>query len=388
MSQFVEIVRHTPDNKISLVPERERSSLVIASDLEGPHLLGDTALNTMSHFVRPNSNGHGIDHGATLYRATYDWFEERFDRHGLGQEGSDILLAMPALLYFDVTGEMIQREAENSRRTPGSEEYIRYLKSQGAVVLGVTTAWKEAHRDIVINKVGLDGIVGTEFPIDDVREQLKSGGRWDEEMDLTGSFLQDSFVIIEQMANSANGQREELTSQLRKRIGQFYHGTLGISWDLQGRQIVINDKAAEIARIMTKYDVIGDKRKARVTRQLYSAYSKPGAVNLAIGDGLNDRRMLGESPWSIGINGADAAAAAKIGVIASDVGEPLMIVTEMIRRNPLCTEANIQDVVRKAQKAVGDSATIHRGGRDVSPKLLAKHRTMKKEIRGRGALLP
>lgn len=167
-------VRHVNgvvDEKL-LSPECEKFATVVASDLEGPHLLGDTALNVMSLHVRPNSNGHGIDHGATLYGVTYDWFEETFDKNGLGQEGSDILLAMPALLYFGVTAEMIRKVAETSRRTPGSAEYVKYLKGQGAIVLGVTTAWEDAHKEIVISKLGLDGIVGTEFPIDVRKKSL------------------------------------------------------------------------------------------------------------------------------------------------------------------------------------------------------------------------
>lgn len=380
--------RNGADTEKPLVPEREKSATIISTDLEGPHLLGDTALNVMSLYVHPNSNSHGIDYGATLYGATYDWFEEKFDRNGLGQEGSDIILAMPALLYFGVTADMIRKEAETSRRTPGSAEYVKYLKSQGAVVLGVTTAWEDAHRDIVINKVGLDGIVGTEFPIDDARKQLQSSGKWEEEMDATRKFLQGSFAIIGQMSNSQNGQKEELEGQLKDRIGQFYYETLGISWDLEGKQIVRSGKSTEIARIMVGYDVVGDKRKAEVARQLFLTHSKPRAVNLAIGDGFNDRRMLGESPWSIGLNGVDAAKAAKIGIIASDVGMPLIEVTERILRNPVCLESNIQEIIREAQKVLGDKAIIHRGGRDISSELIASHKAMKKEIRGKGALLP
>lgn len=374
-------------NEKPISPEHRKSLLVVATDVEGPHLLGDTALNTMSAFVRPPSNTRDIDYGAILYGETYNWFEDNFDKKGLGQEGSDILLAMVPLLYFGVTGEMIKKEAEKSKRTPGSEQYVKYLKSQGAVVMGVTTAWEDAHRDIVIDKVGLDGIVGTKFPIDDTRKQLIDSRQFEREMDITGEFLQGSFVLIQKISNSSGEQREENTFRLRHLIGQFYHDTLGISWDNKGKQEKKSSRS-ELARIMSRCDVIGDKRKAIVANQLFGSCGTRDSISLAIGDGFNDRRMLAESPWSIGINGADAAKAAKIGIVTSDLGDPLIKVTEIIRRNPFRSEENIQKIVREAQGELGDAAIIHRGGENMSHELVAAHKAMKKEIRGKGALLP
>lgn len=370
-------------------PELGRSSIVVATDIEGPHLLGDTALNVMSSHVRPENNGNNeIDYGGILYGETYNWFEENFDTKGLGQEGSDIILAMPALLFLGVSAEIIKQEAGTSRRTPGSEEYVIYLRSKGAIIIGVTTAWRDAHEDIVIKKVGLDGIVGTDFPIDQARNRLISSGKWEEEIGMTRDFLLNSFAIIEQIANSEGEEKKARVEQLRKLIGQFYVGALGVSWDSRGKLIVTEGKATELARIMAECDVIGDKRKAEVAYSLYARHGNQESAKISIGDGFNDRRMLSESPWSIGINGADAAKAAKIGIIAPDVGLPLIVVTELIQRNSLATEINIQSVIDSAQKALGDKAIVHRGGSDISGDLLAKHKAMKKEIRGKGSLLP
>ncbi len=364
-------------------PERIKSSLVVVTDLEGPHLLGDTALDVMSTFVRPIVNGNGIDHGATLYGETYNWFEENFDTKGLGQEGSDIVLAMPALLYFGVTEEMIVRVAAKSLRTPGSEEYVKFLKSQGALVVGVTTAWREVHKDIVLKKVGLDDIVGTDFPIDKARKRLIRVGRWTQEMETTRKFLDESFTIIDCLNNANDEEKEKHVRNLRERIENFYVNTLGVSWDGTGKMVLANGHTTELASIMAECDVIGDKRKAEVAHQLFARHGYPGSVNVAIGDGFNDRRMLNESPWSIGINGAEAAKAAKIGVIAQNVGQPLIVITDLLRRN-----SDMRFVVEEAQRILGNRAIVHAGGPNLSKDLSSAHQKMKREIRGKGALLP
>lgn len=370
-------------------PERKKASLVVATDVEGPHLLGDTALNTISSFVRlPEYPSNGVDYGGTLYQETYNWFEENFDKKGFGQEGSDIILALPLLLFSKVTGGMIRQEADKSLRTPGSENYIAYLKKQGATVIGVTTAWKQPHEEIGLKKIGLDGIVGTDFPIDEARERLARSGKWQEEMHQVGRFLYDSFAIIKAMSHAEGERAELLRKKIHGVIGQFYLGILGVSWDGTGKQVIRNGHPTELAKIMVQCDVIGDRRKAEVANKMFLEHGQQGATHLAIGDGFNDRRMLAQSPWSIGINGADAAKAAKIGVISLEVGTPLIVITELIKKNPTPIDSNIQTVVEDARRILGETAVVHLGGGSMSEDLVRRHKIAKKEIRGKGALLP
>ncbi len=374
-----------PDHTRS--PERERFNLVIASDLEGPHLLGDTALNVMSAYVRPANGDPNIDYGAELYGQTYEWFEENFDSKGLGQEGSDIALALGLLMNFGVTGKNLHEHALTSKMAPFSDKYRSYAKSESGLLFGVTTAWEQPHKPIVLGQLNFDGMKGTDFPIDDSTRKMKESGKLDEEMELVGKFLEDSFTLIENRANAVDEERDLFAVLLRERINKFYGEEIGISWDDKGKMIpAAGGFRTKLGEIMSTLDVIGDKRKEQVAQDLFTNSATPNAVKLAIGDGFNDRRMLASAPWSIGLNGAKAAEAAKIGVITPDIST-LIEITELIKRDPRPTPARIEQVVFESNRILGDRAIVHAGG-PLSKFHQDKHQDMKKEIRGKGALLP
>jgi len=375
-------------------PETERYNIVVATDLEGPLLLGDTSLKAMSTYVRPEHGNPKIDYGSILFGETYNWFMEKFYNNvsgQLGQEGSDIVLALPSLLAIGVTNNNLLELARTSRKTPGSKEYINFLKSQGALVVGITTAWEKPHREIVLEELGLDGIIGTDFSLDDAKVKLSESEQMEIEMQMTRDFLSDCFqVITDRETCNENTKKDRLTHNLHQRIQHFFVGELGITWDQNGRIVSTQDKfITELGAIMASYNVIGDKGKAEVAKILFSKYASAGAPQIAIGDGYNDIRMLNQSPWSIGINGAKATEAAKIGVIANNV-QILSELIKLIQKFPEPTDENVRKVVTIARLRYGDKAIVHLGGKfgTLSPRLLAMHQIGKREMRREAALLP
>ena len=101
-------------------PQEGRFNLVHASDVEGPIFLGDDARDIVSKFVRPPQPKDGIDYGAIFYDEVHCAIKEEYMNKGLGQIGSNIVLYLPALLYFGATDRRLLMQALQSRRTPGS----------------------------------------------------------------------------------------------------------------------------------------------------------------------------------------------------------------------------------------------------------------------------
>lgn len=366
--------------------ERKDQQIIIATDLEGPHLLGDTALETCKTFVRPidERKFNNVDYGGKIYEAIYEWFEEGFDQKGLGQDGSDIILSLPFLILNGVSEKELQEKAYESKRTPGSAEFIRYLKKQNAVVTGVTTAWREPHKQIVIDQIGMDQIFGTDFPLDQAKEKLIHSGRYEEEIELSNKFLTSFFEIIDYREKATRKEKGILNKRLREEIDLFYKGELGIVWNIMGEMCSVNGKGfkTQLGKIMAGLDVIGYKRKAEVAKNLFS--SQDNAINIAIGDGANDCKMLSESDWSIGVNGYKAARAAKIGVVTQSMAM-LCQLTDIIKESPDFSSGSCEKVVWEAQKNINGKAMIHLGGQDISQELVEKHRKMKEKLRGEAA---
>jgi predicted HAD superfamily phosphohydrolase len=274
MNQYERFPRELPHVILDRAksPEIERYSSVVVTDLEGPLLLGDTALKVMSTYVRPEQGNPRIDYGAVLYEETYNWFMENFYNNKVGQEGADIVLPLPLLLSLGVTDENLLEQARTSRRAPGAKEYLDFLKSQGALVVGVTTAWAAPHMEIA-NNIGLSGMIGTDFSLDDAKQKMIESGQMETEMQMTENFLSDCFEIITNRQTSQDDvEKKQLTQMLKERIGQFFVEEIGVKWDLTGKMVSTSPRdgyKTKLAEIMTSYRVIGCREKAKVAKALF-----------------------------------------------------------------------------------------------------------------------
>lgn len=333
----------------------EETPLVLLTDLEGPILAGDTAMEAMKKFVPK---------GEELYDATYKWYTEHFynpnSNLDLGQEAGDIIMALPTLLAYGVTGEHILEIAKESKQINGSQSVIDLVKREGGLVFGVTSAWSQHHRPIT-EQIGVNGLFGTEFPVDEVREKFETNRTFQLEMENVRRFI-ERFILINNPA--------VLTREVDCLIGDFFVNTLGIKF--------VNSDARErslIGSIVNQLKVIGDKGKLATFETIKR--KKPTKL-IAMGDGLNDKLMLTESDWSIGVNGPKAVEGAKLGVITDDMG----VVADIIKliASGVSNPNEVVEVFKTNNRAI-----VHLGGEDIPDSLVEKHKEMRKKIRGDAA---
>lgn len=377
--------------RLTYFPEREiyTPRLVIATDFEGPLVLHDAAARVMSRKVRPeNATDSSLDYGNIIYNATYDWYTQRTllrrrtddnkrpfgEKPLFAQEGTDISFAMAPLLAMGTNQAFINKIAMQYRMTPGAKELIKYLKRENSLVVAVTTAWEEPHKSIG-EEIGIDGVIGSPFPVDQTRELLKATGRWDEEMNLTRKYLNDCFLIIDQMENSQGAERELYQRELYKRIETFYEDELGISYDPLVRADRKDHKTV-LGQVIENIDAVGDRTKAAVALFLFRRFKN--SISVSVGDGLNDSIMLAKSDLSIGLNGPDTARAAKIGVVTPNVRN-LIPVYALLQKNP---GISIEDLVRESSCLVDNNTIVHEGGLNTPDWIIQEHRKMKKALRG------
>ena len=361
-------------------PEIRRSSLVVATDMEGPQILGDTVAEVMSKKIL---------HGGIIYRATYDWYTEttssrrrtRENRYPNGlpplsaQEGTDIIFTLPLLIAAGTDENYIQETAMKYGRTPGSEKFLEYLKNEGALVVGVTTSLEEPNKAIG-REIGLNDVIGTPFPLDQAREILEKPGNM-AEIAKTNSFLHDCDAII--------NEGGEYLPLLKERIGFFYENELGVSYDPEVRRQRVGHKTV-IGAMIEEIGVVGDRSKAAIALALKRSKLIAGGFLVTIGDGTNDAAMLGlpEARLSIALNGGPVKEA-KIGVITNDMSVLISLI-EIAKRNP---DMDIDSIIIEAQRDVKNRAIIHKGGPDVAPEIIKKHSEMKKILRGQlGTVVP
>ncbi len=326
--------------------------LVLLTDLEGPVLSGDTAMEAMKKF---------IPKGEELYNATYQWYTHHFYDLGLGQEAGDIIMALPTLLAYEVTGEQILELARESKQINGSQKVIDSVKKGGGLVLGVTSAWSQHHRPIT-EQIGMNGLFGTEFPIDEIRERFGRTDYFQLEMEQTREFV-ERFNVINNPA--------VLTREADQLIGDFYQKTLGIRFTNNGDR-----EKSFMGTIINQLKVIGDKGKLAVFKRIRE---RTPVTLITMGDGLNDKLMLAESDWSIGVNGPRAVEGAKLGVITDDMRVVADVIT-FIQQN---AGAKTQYVVEHFRNI--DGAIIHGGGSNITPELIERHKEMRRKIRGKAA---
>lgn len=212
-------------------------------------------------------------------------------------------------------------------------------------------------------------------------------GLYEQETQITNNFLNEAFVLIDQLGMATSEEeRESLGQKLEDRIGNFYLNELGMTYDRETRKQKNRNREHKTALgwIIESIDVIGDQRKAKVADSIFKYHSGSDDLQVAMGDGYNDCIMLQTAPWSIAVNAPKAARSAKIGVVTDDMG----VVVELLEIMRLYPGATVDEVVNIAQEAVEDRAIIHKGGPEVSDKTITEHSRKKKEVRGKGALIP
>ncbi|OHX20611.1 hypothetical protein [Chromobacterium sphagni] len=385
---------------LTALPELRGAAGVLGSDVEGPLFLGDFIAEALSARVRPR---HGAieavpSYGQILYQEGYAAFTETtiglrrpLRRVGGGppgcrytwvQEGTDTILALPMLLASGVDYAYLDGLARGSAATPGAAELVRELERRGMPVVGITTAPQQPYRNLV-ERNGLlarERIIGSPFPLNETRELLQGRRRWDDEIGMVCRYLDDAFAIIDGYSeiHSRHGERSRRLSDagrrlLRARFLKHCRDELGISYDPAERRG--RTASTLLGEIIEACAMVGDRAKAAIALNLGRSL-RDGAL-VAMGDGGNDVQMLRRAPLSIGVNGPDAARAAKIAVVTADMGCVLPILRQIIEG-----ERDVNAIIGRAQAEVGEAAWIHRGGEHLAPESLARHRDMKRRLRG------
>lgn len=331
----------------------EGTPIILFSDLEGPHLIGDTALDVMKRFI-PD------DMGGKIYNATYEWYDPLYYKTGLGQEAGDIIMALPLLLAHGVTGEKIVSIAAESGRMKGSDKVIELVKNKGGKTFGITSAWSQHHLERV-QEIGMDGLFGTEFPIDEIRARFAGKPRFEIEMEQIRKFTKSLGLGI----ICETGITPRYVNQL---IGNFYTSELGVDFINHGLQwkSIIGD-------IINQLNVVGDKGKLDLFKKVRD---KRPRILVTMGDGLNDKKMLTESEWSIGVNGPDAVLGATIGIVTNDM-EVVADVIGVIADGKASSPDEVMKIFRGDDRAI-----VHLGGGNTPSDLIEKHREMRRKIRG------
>lgn len=339
--------------------------IVIISDMEGPFLLGDTALEVMSTYVRPREPlSTTIDYGAELYVETYEWFNARFKASGVGQEGSDIALCIAPLLAVGATDENISVIAHSSKHMSGVKKLIEYVNLNNGLLIGVTTAWEKYHASI-LHDLGFACVFGSAFMLDDIprTKQLE------DELVVTRQYLRDCFSIMDRLTGTARA------TQLRRRIERFYLTEMGLLFNGETSQ-----STTVIANLISNFYVVGDIGKYDIARSIQELCGL-GTLVITIGDGLNDALMLKYVGLSIGINGPDAVKAAKLGLVTSDISV-LIDLIEIAMADSIETAS----ILRNFNEIYPDM--IHEGGKNIGEDLLLRHAKMRSGLKKRLDIIP
>lgn len=385
---------------LTSVPELPRSSLVSCSDVEGPWFLGDFIDQAMSEKCRPpnGKSNTSPNYGHIIYEEMWSYLNQttghlrRTENNqlprsalSLSQEGTDTIFTLPLLLATGASYEYLKNLTFRSKPTQGAQVLISHLQSEGIAVFGITTAPQEPYRALVEHTHFLDPrqVIGSPFPIEETRELLMETGRWDKEMSPSKTFLEKCYQIIDENSQviETNGSvTKSLThlgrSLLSETIRHFLHNELGITYDLKLRKSRGPAKTV-IGQVIESSGIVGDRAKIAIALNVHRNYGARESVLVTMGDGLNDTLMLRRAQISIGINGADAAKAAKIAVVTEDMQNVWPIFEQV-----LAGQRDIDVIVQRAQAEAGSDAIITRGGQDIPDGVLQQHRLTKRKLRG------
>lgn len=388
------ISRSRDFTELTTFPEREKTHTVLATDVEGPLYLGDFIDEAMTEMVKPHDaiNIHPA-YGKIIYAQTWQWFNDTTKKNrginpynisSISQEGEDTLFTLPLFLACGVTQSYLEDMTLRSQPTHGSYELVKALEAQGVLVVGITTAPQEPYRKLVAQTGLLNPkqIIGSPFPLDEMKTQLEETGLLEEEVRMTQDYLDECFDIIDEHSDIACDRGEakrDLSEEgkeiLRQRIARFHDQQLGINYEVGRRAYPRN--ISVVGSVIEANRIVGDRGKRAVSQQLSRRYLNPGGVLITRGDGMNDCPMLQAAQFSIGSNGADAARAAKIGIITEDQRNERPIYEAI-----MSGETDIDRIVQYAQSKADRGTIIHRGGSNTDPAILEKHAEMKKRLRG------
>ncbi|UTH72891.1 hypothetical protein [Chromobacterium sp. IIBBL 290-4] len=374
---------------------------LLASDVEGPLFLGDFIAEALSSKLKPEGGGEDAtpSYGQILYREAYHAFsgdtlglrrpaglrEGAAPEGGytLAQEGTDTIFALPLLLAAGADYAYLEGLALRSAATPGAEEMARGLARMGWTLAGITTAPQQPYREVAARCGWLQPtrVLGSPFPLIEAEACLRKHGLWEREMALAQRYLRDACQLIDRLSEvwMDGGTRRRHFSHagkmlLRQRFQRFYREELGISY-LPGER-ARGPAPTMLGRIVEACAMVGDRAKAALALSL--ARRAGGWERLvAMGDGANDAVMLRRARWSIGVNGPDAARAARIGLVTDDMRHALVLF-RLIESG----EDDVDAVIAKARAALGGAALVHRGGDGLAPEWEERHRQMKRRLRG------
>ena len=375
---------------IPTLPELQRSNVVGCFDIEGPWYLGDLIDEAMARSLVPK-NGYleaSPSYGQIIYHETWEWFSQATtprETISPAQEGTYTIFPMILFLAQGVGYQHLEELTLKSKQTTGSQELVARLQKEGINVFGITTAPQQPYQALVRQTGILDErhVIGSPFPIDETRELLQRTGVWEQEIAIVQAYLQDCYQIINEHSKiiSENDQTSRTLSEtgsklLKARIAHFHTNELGVSYDHNRRQLRETPKTL-LGQVVEGIYMLGDRAKVMVAVSLHLRYGRIDSTLVAVGDGLNDTLMLQMAPISIGINGPDAAKAAKIAVVTEDM-RSLWPIFEQI----LVGQRDMGTIIHRVQQQVGSSAIVCRGGPAIPKEILDQHRATKKKLRG------
>ncbi|MEN2428646.1 hypothetical protein [Chromobacterium vaccinii] len=375
---------------------------LLASDVEGPLFLGDFIAEALSACLAPAAGG--IDaapsYGQILYAEGYAAFSADTEAsrrpegagrretrpeggYTLAQEGTDTIFALPLLLAAGADYACLERLALGSRETPGAAEMARRLDEMGWQRAGITTAPQQPYRAVAERCGWLSPgrLLGSPFPLREAEALLRRLGRWDVEIAWVRAYLRDAYELIDRESEvwmDGSTRRRHFSDAGRKRLRQrfrrLYREELGISYSHGER--AARPASTALGRIVEACAMVGDRAKAALALTLARRAGGPDRL-VTMGDGANDAAMLRRARWSIGVNGPDAARAARIGLITDDMRHALVLLRLIGEQ-----AGGVDAVVGLAREELGGAAVVHLGGEGLTPELAERHRQMKRRLRG------
>lgn len=357
--------------ELTTFPGVNNPKIILATDFEGPLVLGDPLTEVMKGKVKAGD----------LFWDGYLCFTTLKDtgKYDLGREGDDTIFTLPWMLAKGINHQDLLKAAGQSKITPGAPQLIEFVNENG-IGVGITSAPESMYQEVAQN-IGLRRLIGSSFPIDEARELLEQTGRIDYELGIVGNFIKDYLRLVR--------SKDPNSLLIHNRIAQYLEEDLGASFNRAEREARNgNGHKTILGQLMEADAIVSDEDKLTISKMVFANNATSETITVTMGDGKNDRQMLaanarrGLQHHSIAINGPEAVLDAQIGVVTPNAAV-LIPLFEFMLREP---DAPIQRVIREAENFLRNSrfaeqVTIHEGGSKISTALVARHRAMKKQLR-------